>query len=135
MSKITLEGVKHVAIASVGPVFRRGDKRSQRGHRHQPKDVCIPTGGGAFKTFVLKGVDVLVPAAVVALCGSYLATGAQLLASLHGSAVMESDVQICIGFFVRSSAQVPVRCASPVACWTASHVRDCVEQHDKGPAD
>jgi hypothetical protein len=42
-----------------------------------PKDVCIaaPTGGGGFNTFVLRGVETLVPGGAVALRGLYFTTG------------------------------------------------------------
>jgi len=67
--------------------------------------IVVPTGGGGFNAFILKEVDTLVPGAVAALRGLYFATGQNLIAPLSGSAVMGSDGQIRIGFFVNSSAQ------------------------------
>jgi len=73
----------------------------------KPKDVCIvaPTGGGGFNTFVMKGVELLVPGGAVALQGIYFTTGSQRLAPLHGTAAMGSDGRIRIGFFVHSTAE------------------------------
>ena len=72
----------------------------------RPKDVCLvaPTGGGGFNAFVLREVDALFPGGAVALRGIYTVTNSQRVAPVHGSAVMGSDGQIRIGFFVHSSA-------------------------------
>jgi len=71
------------------------------------KDVCIaaPTGGGGFNTFVLQSVDTLFPGAAVALHGFYFTTGVKKIGPLEGTAVMGSNGQIRIGFFVHSSAE------------------------------
>jgi hypothetical protein len=107
MKKITMKYVKHVAIATVGIGLIAAMSGINVAATTKPKDVCLvaPTGGGGFNTFVLKEVDALVPGAVIALRGFYFATGQQLIAPLHGSAVMGSDGQIRIGVFVHSSAQ------------------------------
>jgi hypothetical protein len=97
--QLTLASVGFGLIAAMNGIGIAGAAKA--------KDVCLvaPTGGGGFNTFVMKEVDALVPGAVVALRGLYFATGPQLLAPLHGSAVMGADGQIRIGFFVHSSAQ------------------------------
>jgi hypothetical protein len=108
MQATTMKYVRQLAIASVGfVVIVAINGTGIAGAGSKPKDVCIaaPTGGGGFNTFILKEVDTLVPGAVAALRGLYFATGQHRIAPLSGSAVMGSDGQIRIGFFVHSSAQ------------------------------
>jgi hypothetical protein len=107
MREITMKYARQIAIASVGFGLIAAINGTSVAAAGKPKDVCLvaPTGGGGFNTFVLKEVDALVPGAVVALRGFYFSTGQQLIAPLHGSAVMGSDGQIRVGFFVHSSAQ------------------------------
>ena len=71
------------------------------------KDVCLaaPTGGGGFNEFILRDVDVLAAGGALSLRGIYTTTGSQRISPLDGSAVMGSDGQIRIGFFVHSTAE------------------------------
>lgn len=107
MRKIAMKYARHVAIASAAFALVTATSGVHVAAATKPKDVCIvaPTGGGTFNTFVLKEVDALVPGAVVALRGFYFETVQKQIAALHGSAVMGSDGQVRIGFFVHSSAQ------------------------------
>lgn len=107
MRKIAMKYARHVAIASAAVAFVAATNGVRVAAATKPKDVCIvaPTGGGTLNTFVLKEVDALVPGAVAALRGFYFETVQQQIGPLHGSAVMGSDGQIRIGFFVHSSAQ------------------------------
>jgi hypothetical protein len=107
MRKITLKYVKHIAIASAAFGLFAAVNGVRVAAATKPKDVCLaaPTGGGTFNMFVLKEVDALVPGAVAALRGFYFENAQLQLAALHGSAVMGSDGQIRVGFFVHSSAQ------------------------------
>ncbi len=79
---------------------------SEVSHAAKSRDVCLnaPTGGGGFNVFVLKDVDAIGVGDAAILRGLYFATGVQRIAALHGSAVMGSDGQIRIGFFVHSTA-------------------------------
>ena len=71
------------------------------------KDVCLaaPTGGGSFNEFILRNVDTLVAGDAVSLRGIYTTTGSQRISPLDGTAIMGSNGQIRIGFFVYSTAQ------------------------------
>lgn len=71
------------------------------------RDVCMAasTGGGGFNEFILKDVDTLTIGEAISLRGIYTATGSQRISPLSGSAIMGSDGQIRIGFFVHSTAQ------------------------------
>jgi hypothetical protein len=95
------------AIFGFGAIMAMSGAGAGAASATKPKDVCIvaPTGGGGFNTFVLKEVEPLVSGAVVALRGLYFATGQHRISPLHGSAVMGTDGQIRIGFFVHSSAE------------------------------
>ena len=67
--------------------------------------LAAPTGGGGFNEFILRNVDVLAAGGAISLRGIYTTTGSQRISPLDGSAIMGSDGQIRIGFFVHSTAQ------------------------------
>jgi hypothetical protein len=71
------------------------------------RDVCLaaPTGGGGFNTFVLNEVETLTPGESINVRGLYFTTGSSRLSPLSGSAVMGTDGQVRIGFFVHSTAE------------------------------